>query len=85
MRAFIGDEVIFALEQMHPTKSLRSDGMPALFFQKFWHIVGGNVTTAVLDFLNNGIMFNKANFTNIVLITKVKNLTRVVDFRPITL
>ena len=32
------------------------DGMNALFYQKFWHVVGNNVVLAVLDFLNNGNM-----------------------------
>ncbi|XP_058751474.1 uncharacterized protein LOC131624535 [Vicia villosa] len=43
-------EVIF---QMHPTKSPGSNGLPALFFQKYWNIVGSDVTAVALDILNN--------------------------------
>ena len=28
--------------------------MPALFYQKYWHAVAGDVTRGVLDFLNEG-------------------------------
>ena len=49
MRDFRIEEVRFALFQMHPLKTLGPDGMTAFFFQKFWHIVGADVTNAVLS------------------------------------
>jgi hypothetical protein len=72
LRPFSQDEVKHAVFQMHPSKSPGPDGMTALFFQKFWHIVGDDVSTAVLDFLNSGNMLGSINFTHIVLIPKVK-------------
>ena len=82
---FTAKEVKVALFQMGPTKAPGPDGMNALFYQKFWHIVGNSIVLAVLDFLNNGNMLLDINHTNIVLIPKVKNPERMSDFRPISL
>ena len=82
---FTAEEVKVALFQMGPTKAPGPDGMNALFYQKFWHVVGNNVVLAVLEFLNNGNMLPYINHTNIVLIPKVKNLERMSEFRPISL
>ena len=82
---FTAEEVKVALFQMGPTKSLGPDGMNALSYQKFCHVVGESVVIAVLDFLNNGNMLPNINHTNIVLIPKVKNPKRMSEFRPISL
>ena len=79
------EEIKRALFQMHQSKSPRPNGMIALFFQKYWHIVGVDVIEAVLDFLNNGRMLGSINFTTIVLIPKVKAPTNMSQFRPISL
>ena len=70
---YTAEEVRIALFQMGPTKAPGPDGMNALFYQKFWHIVGHDVTNAVLDYLNNGIMMPDINYTQIVLIPKIKS------------
>ena len=82
---FSVDEVKMALFQMRPTKAPRPDGMNALFYQKFWHVVGNDVTNVVLDFLNTGNMLPEINYTHIFLIPKVKSLEKMSDFRPISL
>lgn len=41
---YTADDVQNALNDMHPLKPPGSDGLPALFFQKYWRIVGGDVT-----------------------------------------
>ena len=70
---------------MRPTKALGPDGMNALFYQRFWNIVGDSIITVVFDFLNIGSMVPGINHTNIVLIPKVKNSKKMFDFRPISL
>ena len=82
---FTADEIKAALFQMGPTKAPGPDGMNALFYQKFLHVVGDNVVTAVLDYLNSGSMIPSINHTNIVLIPKVKTPEKMSDFRPIGL
>lgn len=81
---FSADEVKTTLFQIGPTKAPTPDGMNALFYQKFWHIVGNDVNNAVLDFLNSGNMLLEINYTHIVLIPKVKSLERMSDFKPIS-
>ena len=84
-RPYSVEEVKVALFQMGPTKVPGPDGMNALFYQKFWHIVGNDVSSVVLDFLNSGIMIPEINYTHIVLIPKVKSPEKMTDFRPISL
>jgi len=82
---YSAEEVKAALFQMGPTKALGSNGMNALFYQKFWHIVGDIVVAAVLDFLNSGNIVPEINYTHIVLIPKVKYPEKMVDFHSISL
>ncbi|KAL0009325.1 hypothetical protein SO802_010827 [Lithocarpus litseifolius] len=85
IKEFQAKEVYRALKQMYPLKAPGPDGMPPLFFQHFWSLVGSTVTKTVLDFLNFGISPPKFNETYIVLIPKTKNPLRVTEFQPISL
>lgn len=49
---FTEAEIKVVLFQMHPSKASRSDGLAALFFQKFWDIVGDDLTKNNLAILN---------------------------------
>jgi hypothetical protein len=51
---FSDEEITNALFQMGPTKSPRSDGLPALFYQRHWPIIQGEVCNAVHEFLAGG-------------------------------
>ena len=85
LREFQASEVHKALKQMYPLKALGPDGMPPLFFQKFWPTVGGLVTKTVLDFLTLGITPPKFSETHIVLVPKTNSRKRVTEYRPISL
>ena len=83
-KPYIAEEVQRALFQMHPSKSPGPDGMSPFFFQKFWHIVGVDVTN-VLFVLHSGHMLHKMNYTHIVLIPKNNEPLYMTDFQPISL
>ena len=70
---------------MHPSKAPGPDGMSPFFFQKFWHIVGHDVTTAVLSVLHSGRYLRKMNYTHIVLIPKKNEPEYIMKFWPISL
>lgn len=79
------NEIKKALKQMHPTKSPGPDGMPPLFFQSFWNIVGTSFVSTCLHILNNDGDPTPLNHTFIVLIPKTKRPTKPSEFRPISL
>ena len=59
--------------------------MSATFFQKYRGIVGNNVVCMVLNVLNSNMSMVEINRTNITLVPKIKNPTKMTDFRPISL
>ena len=60
---FSVEEVKAALGQMHPTKAPGLDGMSALFYQKYWDIVGLDVANMVLNVLNSNASIIDINNT----------------------
>lgn len=78
-------EIIAALFGMNPDKAPRPDGMSTLFYQKYWHIIGGDVTREILAFLNEDAPLGQWNHTIIKLIPKVENPLMLKEFRPISL
>lgn len=65
--------------------ALGLDGLTTIFFQKFWDIIGSDVTTHVLNILNNSSNPCNNNQTFIFLIHKFKRPKLSYDFRPIFL
>ena len=85
VREFSASEVDQALQQMAPLIAPGPDGLPPLFYQKYWHVVGPDVTKGVLSCLNSGQILSSINHTYITLIPKVRNPEKVTEFHPISL
>lgn len=59
--------------------------MTVLFYTSFRHIVGSDVIKTMKDFFLNDRLSPAMNHTNLVLIPKVDNASKVGQFRPISL
>ncbi|KAK9943100.1 hypothetical protein M0R45_008719 [Rubus argutus] len=79
------DEVKTALFQMHSSKELGPDGMSPFFFQKYWDLVGTDISNAVIHFLSTKEVPPALNFTHVVLIPKFKEPQDMSQLRPIAL
>lgn len=76
------EEVRLDIFDMCPLKFPRIDGLPTLFYQKYWDIVGPSVTSACLQCQNDGGSLEEINRTLIILILKKQDDDRMIDFRP---
>lgn len=79
------EKVEASLSHMHLTKAPEVDGMPALFYKKFWHVVGLDVTNVYLSIMNGQVSLESINRTLLVLIPKIKKPQHASQFRPISL
>lgn len=85
IKDFMKEEFCATLTQMAPLKSPGPDSFLACFYQDNWPTIGVEVYKAISHFFNSGFMDEKVNYTHIALIPKKKNLTKVSEFRPISL
>ena len=79
------EEVEKAVQQMAPLKSPGPDGMPPLFYQSYWSLIGSDVAQTILHYLNTGTLPKSLGHSFITLIPKVKCPDHVTQFRPISL
>lgn len=84
-KPFIKEDILEAINQMSPTKTLGPDGTPTLFYQKFYHIMSSNIFTYSLDILNNNVDLASFNHTHIYLIPKNNNPKTTKEYRPYSL
>ena len=85
VKLYTMEEIDTTIKQMAPLKSLGPDGMPPIFYQTFWQLIGLEVSKAVLSCLNSGTLLKSINHTFITLIPKVSNPEYVLEFRLISL
>ncbi|XP_056841869.1 uncharacterized protein LOC130495000 [Raphanus sativus] len=61
------------------------DGMTGAFFQKYWEIIGDQVTKEIQEVFETGVLPKDWNFTYLCLIPKIPNTENMTDLRPISL
>jgi hypothetical protein len=79
------EEVKKALFNIGDLKAPGPDGLHAVFYKRFWHIIGEDLTDEVLIAVNSRTIPEGWNNTTVVLIPKVENPEFVTQFRPISL
>ncbi|KAK5770682.1 hypothetical protein PVK06_046835 [Gossypium arboreum] len=69
-KEFQAEEILKAIKSIAPLKALGNDGFSAIFFQKYWNIMGEEITRYCLQILNGQQNMEEVNRTSIVLIPK---------------
>lgn len=85
IKPYTKEEIQTSLFSIYPAKAPEKDGIPAVFYQKYWKMVGNSVINAYLNYLNENRVFNDLNHTLLALVPKVKEPKDVVDYRLISL
>jgi hypothetical protein len=75
-------EVVFSMQSL---KSPGPNGLPPLFYKKYWQIVGSSVIKAIQNFFLIGKLLKEINNSFIVLIPKIQNPSTINHYRLISL
>ncbi|XP_020258606.1 uncharacterized protein LOC109835017 [Asparagus officinalis] len=82
---FSPQEITEAVFDLNPDKSPRPDGLPILFFQRFWPVVQADVIEFIQGIYSHPQCLNNINYSHICLIPKKEGASSPKDFRPISL
>lgn len=82
---FTLEDVKAALFSIGDLKAPGPDGLHAVFYKRFWHILGDDLVGEVLAAVNSYTIPEGWDDTTIVMIPKVKSPEKVTEFRPISL
>ncbi|GMI86526.1 hypothetical protein HRI_002321900 [Hibiscus trionum] len=85
LEKFTKEDVIEAVRSMGPLKAAGEDGLGAIFYQRFWHILGDEVADFCISAAEGNKDLATINKTHIVLIPKVTDPLHMSQFRPISL
>nr|XP_011459772.1 PREDICTED: uncharacterized protein LOC105350086 [Fragaria vesca subsp. vesca] len=79
------EEIQEAINSIGVLKAPGPDGIHASFYQNCWKEVKDTVIPMIKACFRDGKLIRNINHTNIALIPKIENPTKVNDFRPISL
>ena len=82
---YTAEEVRKALFDIGDLKAPGPDGLHAIFYKRFWAMLGDDLTEEVLQAVNTCTIPDGWNDTTIVMIQKVNSPEKVTQFRPISL
>jgi hypothetical protein len=82
---FTAEEVKKSLWSIGDLKAPGPDGLHAIFYKRFWDMLGDDLIKEVLNAVNNISVPDGWNSTTIVMIPKIDNPDKVSQFRPISL
>jgi hypothetical protein len=82
---FTADVVKKAIFGIGNLKALGLDGLYAVFYKRFLHLLGDDLVEEILDAINTRSNPEGLNEATIVMIPKVKPPKRVIQFSPISL
>ncbi|XP_014755959.1 uncharacterized protein LOC104584065 [Brachypodium distachyon] len=85
LEPFTEEDVKKALFQIGDFKAPGPDGLHAVFYKRYWSLLGDDLVKEVLEAVNSGVIPDGWNGTMLVLIPKVDDPKRVSRFRPISL
>ena len=81
---FTTEDIKEAFFSLPRNKSCGPDGYSSEFFIGCWAIIGPEVVSAVKEFFREGKLLKQWNSTTLVLIPKIRNASKIGDFRPIS-
>jgi hypothetical protein len=82
---FTPEELDEVLASMKPDSAPGPDGLPVVFFKRFWGILKGPILQLLNDFTLGRVDIARLNFGIISLIPKIKGADSIRQFRPIAL
>ena len=84
-RQITSEEIRLAAFSVKGSSAPGEDGLTGLFYQRFWHIVGPKLTEEIQGFFRSSVMPYGWNHTQISLLPKILNPSRMRHMRPISL
>jgi hypothetical protein len=82
---FLEQEIKNALDLIEKNKASGPDKMPIEFYQSCWKIIKADIIQLFDDFYNHEVDVSRLNYGIITLLPKIKEASKIQQFRPICL